>query len=256
MQITILGSGTYVPELERHCPSYLIQVGKENIVFDFGRGALGQLLKLGVDYADIDIIFITHTHADHCSELSSFLHIALAEPSFLKLMKKDIIIYGPKGLSKTVNSMKKAFNLTKFNPKFKITIKEIEDGDVISGEDWKLKSYKVKHSPDMNCLAFRLESNNKVLVYSGDSGDCQGLRNAGRNADLLILEANDPPGLKTERHMNGEKAGKLASELNVRKLVLTHISPYCLDNFDPQKDAIKYFKGDVLIAKDLMRIRV
>ena len=67
-----------------------VRAGKQNLVFDFGRGALGQLLKLGIKYYEIDAIFISHTHADHCSELSSFLHIALAEPPIGKFRKKDI----------------------------------------------------------------------------------------------------------------------------------------------------------------------
>ncbi len=81
MEITILGSGNYQPlKKDRYFPAYLVKAGKQNLVFDFGRGALGQLLKLGIKYYEIDAIFISHTHADHCSELSSFLHIALAEP--------------------------------------------------------------------------------------------------------------------------------------------------------------------------------
>jgi len=77
MEITVLGSGTYQPELKRHCSGYLIKISRQNLVFDFGRGTLDQLLKLGINYFDIDSIFISHTHADHCSELSSFLHITL-----------------------------------------------------------------------------------------------------------------------------------------------------------------------------------
>jgi len=47
MKLTILGSGTYFPELNRHFSSYLIQTNGLNLVFDFGRGALDGLIKQG-----------------------------------------------------------------------------------------------------------------------------------------------------------------------------------------------------------------
>ncbi len=47
MKLTILGSGTYQPELERHSSAYLVEIASSqaprndtNICFDFGRGAI------------------------------------------------------------------------------------------------------------------------------------------------------------------------------------------------------------------------
>ena len=120
MKITVLGSGTYVPQLDKLNSSYLVQIGKENLVFDFGRGAINQLLKKGVEYYDIDRIFITHTHADHCSELISLLHIALAGPYQEKYRTKELVIYGPKGIKKTINNLLEAFYLSDKKPVYEV----------------------------------------------------------------------------------------------------------------------------------------
>lgn len=256
MKVIILGSGTYQPELTRHSSSYLVKVGKQNLVFDFGRGVLDQLLKMHVKYHDIDVIFITHTHADHCSELGSFLHIALAEPEKGKFRRKDIAIYGPKGTKKTINHILKAFGLEKFQPQHKVELKELINDDVIKGQGWIVKSYSVKHSPDMECLAYRLESKNKILAYSGDTEDCSGLRNVCQKADVAIIETSWPEELDPKGHMTGEKVGKVARESEIKKLILTHISPYYLENFDIKNKVKEFYKGPVFIAEDLAKIKV
>ena len=108
MKITILGSGTFEPELKRHCASYLFEIGKEKIVFDFGRGAIDGLLKLKINLFDIGRIFITHFHADHFSELSSLLHWIYSAPKLGERYKFPILtIYGPEGLKKRLESLKK-----------------------------------------------------------------------------------------------------------------------------------------------------
>jgi ribonuclease BN (tRNA processing enzyme) len=257
MELIILGSGTYIPELKRHCSSYLVKVNKQNLVFDFGRGALDQLMKLGVQYYDIDAIFITHLHPDHCSELMSFLQIALIEPKELAFRKKEMTIYGPAGIKKVIKNIAKEFDFNELNkPKHKVNIKELRNNNPAKGRGWTVTSFIVKHSLNINCLAYRLESGKKTLAFSGDTKDCLGLRRACKNADLAVIEASLPKSRPVKGHMNGELTGKVAKEQGVKKLVLTHISPYYLNNFDVKKDARKFYKGPVLIAKDLMRVKI
>ena len=65
MNVTILGSGTAVPSLERNSSGVLIQEEGINTLIDFGYGTLKQLLHLGITYHGIDRIFFTHNHPDH-----------------------------------------------------------------------------------------------------------------------------------------------------------------------------------------------
>jgi len=54
--------------------------------------------------------------------------------------------------------------------------------------------------------------------------------------------------------MSGEKAGKVASDSGVKKLILSHISPYYIANFDALKDAKKHYPHSTIVANDLMKI--
>ena len=73
MKVTILGSGTAVPSLQRNSSGVLIQETEINTLVDFGYGNLRQLLNLGITYRDIDRIFFTHNHPDHMCDLIPFL---------------------------------------------------------------------------------------------------------------------------------------------------------------------------------------
>jgi len=256
MKITILGSGSYQPEYRRHSASHLVQIGEQNLVFDFGRGVLDQLQKSGVEYHQIDKIFISHLHSDHWSEIAPFLHIALAEPSTNKLRKKDVSIYGPVGFKRAYNQVLSAFDLKKFNPKYKVKVVELKNNSVIKGTSWTVKAFLVKHSSSLNCLAFRLTSAEKNFAYSGDTGDCPGLRNACHQADLAIVETSWPKKLKPTGHLTGELVGQMATQEKIKKLVCTHMTPYYLKNYNVKKIVKKYYKGPVIMAKDLLIINV
>lgn len=256
MKIVILGSGTYQPKIDRHCSSYLIKTDSKNLVFDFGRGAIDQLLKAGIKYYNIDVIFITHTHADHCSELGSFLQIALAEPQEARYRNKDLVIYGPAGIKDTIKHLLDAFGLSDKEPKFKIEVRELKNNDSIKAENWMVKSFEVKHSTKNKCLAYRLESSNKVIAYSGDTEYCEGLKSACKDADLAVIETNNPNELEKQGHMTGRLTGKIAFESKVKKLVVAHVSPEYLEDFKVLEDIKKIYKGPVVLAEDMMKINV
>lgn len=257
MKLTILGSGTYQPELERHSSAYLIEVGKSKICFDFGRGAVDQLLKVGVAITQIEAIFISHWHPDHVSDLLSILHYSNAPlPDELAILSKPRVkplkIYGPKG---TKNSISHLFDALMADMKQNIEVIELGQ-DEVKDNEYRVKSFPTIHNPDIDVLCFRIEADNKVLAYSGDSVESEGLNQAIKDADLAVIEASWPERVNPTTHLTGQRAGKIAAEENVKKLVLTHIAPYYLKGFNPQKDAAEYFKGEVILARDLLKIEI
>ena len=60
--------------------------------------------------------------------------------------------------------------------------------------------------------------------------------------------------------IGGGLAGALAAirarEMGVKKLVITHMAPYYMQKFDPQKDAESTFGKEVILAKDLMEMKI
>jgi ribonuclease BN (tRNA processing enzyme) len=252
MELIILGSGTFVLEKNRKCSSYLLKDGKNKILFDFGQGTSHQLAKLEIDYYEIKNIFISHMHADHSSELVPFALFILYAPDKKKL-KLPYTIYGPRGIKKDFQNLLKTFHLEKSKNLNRIKIKELCNDSVKVGK-LLIKSFEVEHEKNMNCLSYKIINKKKSICYSGDSSYCKGLKESCMDVDLAILESTAPKSWKLESHMNGEDAGKLAEQCNVKKTILTHVAKEYL--FQVKKDVKKNYKGITLIAKDLMRVKL
>jgi len=262
-EIIILGSGTFKPELKRHCSGYLVKIGDENLLFDFGRGVLDNIMKTKTKYYDINKIFITHAHSDHCSELIPFIGVFISlfwtnfpYPEDKKLKNQKIIIYGPRGIKKAIFHFLKALAWDESKYIDNLIIRELSNGTIVKGKNWKVKCFTAEHSKRIRSFAYRIESENKILAYCGDGIYSKGMLDACRDADIAILEATLPLHLRPRKqgHLSASDAGKIARKANVKKLILTHISPEAL-KLNPKKKAEKYYKKPVIIAKDLLKIK-
>jgi ribonuclease Z len=63
LRVTLLGTGTPSPVMNRFGPSTLVEAGGEKFVFDAGRGAMQRLFQLGIRF--MENLFLTHLHSDH-----------------------------------------------------------------------------------------------------------------------------------------------------------------------------------------------
>src|SRR5436305_15344208 len=68
-KVTLLGTGTPIPDLDRFGPSTLVEAGNKKLLFDAGRGATIRLRQINVSkgsiMSKIDALFLTHYHSDH-----------------------------------------------------------------------------------------------------------------------------------------------------------------------------------------------
>ena len=248
MKVTILGSGTPAPRLNRNMSSYLFEADNKKILFDTGPGTIRQLLKIKVDLLDISNIFYTHLHNDHINDLPAIIW----SNNYGNSRKKELNLYGPKGFKKYFNTLiKTILKLKDKDLGFKVNIKEMKPGTSVKINNVKIKSFKTRHT--YNSVAYRIEQGKKILTYSGDTGYCRGIIDAGKNADLLILECSFPTVMIN--HLTPQLAGKIARKANAKKLVLTHFYPEC-DRLDVKKLCKKEFDGEVVVGKDFLLLRL
>ena len=91
--VTILGSGTCVPSIERSSCAVMLQVSKTRLLFDSGPGTMRRLLRTNTTIFDVDFIFYSHFHPDHTAELVPFL-FATKYPDMRQRKKVLTIIAG------------------------------------------------------------------------------------------------------------------------------------------------------------------
>jgi len=73
MKLTILGSGTCIPNKKRGSSGYLLETSVSKMLLDCGSGTTWKLEQIGINYLEIDHIFFSHIHPDHTGDLVPFL---------------------------------------------------------------------------------------------------------------------------------------------------------------------------------------
>lgn len=248
MQIYILGSGTGIPNSKRGSSGYFLSLGKSKILFDCGNGTTWKLEKLGINYLEIDHIFITHLHPDHNSDLIPFL-FATKYPVENK-RTKPLKIWGPRGFKNFFYLLAKPFNGW-IEPQC-LEINELE-ANYYEFEDFNFYCIKTPHTE--SSLAFKINSEGKILVYSGDTDFFEPLVDFSRNCNLLIVECSLPDKHKAKGHMTPSEVIKLINQSNPKKTVLTHLYPVC-DELDFVEQIRNDTGSDVIVAEDLMKIKI
>lgn len=249
MKLTILGSGTCIPNANRGSSGYLIETPKSKILLDCGAGTTWKLEKIGVNYLEIDHIFISHLHPDHTGDLVPFLFGT--KYSGNKTREKPLFIWGGKGFIKFFEALKKVYG-TWIVPK-DLVVDEIRGGSE-TFQDFKLVSAKVPHTE--NSHAYKITAEEKSIVYSGDTDYSESLINLAAKCDLLIIEcalANDDS--KRKGHLTPNEVIKTITEAQPKKVVVTHFYPEC----DEEK-VVETIKANVDIevieAQDLLELDI
>lgn len=121
-----------------------------------------------------------------------------------------------------------------------------------------LQAIAVDHGP-VPALAFRIEYKGYSIVYSGDTGSRgPNMITIAQDADLLIYDTAITADLPTNPvfhvlHTEPARIGEVAQAANVKKLVLSHITPVTEPRLKEVKKVIRSqaYTGKIIEAKDL-----
>ncbi len=120
-----------------------------------------RMAEAGISFKDIDIVFITHFHVDHISDLFALLW-ALKYPR-LKRAKKLMLI-GPEGFLHFYDSYIKPVVFPKRFDSFEIEILEICKR--MDFEGFSVSAISSVHTKES--ISYKFEESGKTLVIGGD----------------------------------------------------------------------------------------
>lgn len=250
MKITLLGSGTMVPSLERNSSGALIQNAEKKSLIDCGYGTLHQLLRLQIDPKEIDRIYFTHNHPDHICDLVPLLFAG--RYPLAPREKKLEIVAGP-GFKKFFDGILKAYNGWLTPKTYAIEIIE-QDEETREYDGLMVTTAKVKHLPISR--GYRIvDEQGKIAAFSGDTDTCDAMIELGKNADLMILECATPDDLKIDGHLSPTSAAHLAKKSQCKKLCLTHFYPPC-DLTEFRHIVTRIYTGELFLAEDGMEFQL
>jgi len=251
MEVVFLGTGCGVPSKRRASPALLIEIKEKPFLFDSGPGSLRRLHEAGIKWNDLTHIFYTHFHVDHIGDLPAIL-FAAKNPEDLR--EKDLVILGPKGLKDFYAQLLRLYGDQIISSHYKVNIEEMEDKEEREFEGIKIFTRTLQHTP--RSLGYRIEdAGGKAIVYSGDTDYCRELVLLAQDADLAIFESSFPDKMKVSGHLTPPLACKMAQEAGCKRLVLTHFYPIC-EGYDLFEEMKGIFRGELILAEDLMKVRV
>ncbi len=285
-EITMLGTSSAVPTVQRNLSSVAIRKNGDILLFDCGEGTQRQMMKYGLSYMGIRAIFISHMHLDH------FLGVfGIVETMRLNNRQTELAIYVPAGSANA------------FTKKHFTKIIEYKPGLVAEFEGFSISAFKTSHS--INSFGFVLQEKDrrrfyekkakslgvrgplfsklskqgkikigkktikledvtylqkgKKIVYTGDTAPCLDVKKAAKQADLLIHEATFCEDKKEDaaqaKHSTAFRAAKTAASAKAKLLLLTHISGRYRDEKQILTEAKKAFKN-AKVAYDGMKLGV
>ena len=249
MKVMLLGTGATLPQYNRNASGLIVQINEDFLLFDCGNGVLRQIEKGQIDFTQIRYIFISHLHADHISDLP-----ILMQANIMRKNPEIVKIYGPSTIKKKLEIWFSEIYPYLTKVLSQLDIEEITSGSLIENQGWRVQCIPVCHN--IEAFGFKITSK-KVMVYSGDTGFCEELIQAAKNADLLIHECSYPTAFGTDGHTTPLELGLIAQQANVEKLVLTHFYPVCAGRErEMLKDIRTNFQGKIVFGKDFLKIEV
>jgi len=184
LDLLFLGSGNAFGAGGKAFSSFLLN---GRYLFDCGPTVLQQLRKAGVPPSDIEVVLVSHFHADHFFGLP-FLFL----DARYKGRTKDICVVGPPGIQERTETLLRIGypGVLETEPTFKRRYIEVADGFQANVAGLSVLASVVDHVAEMECFAFRAELGDRSLVYSGDTTLCDGLLRLVKDADVIVLECS------------------------------------------------------------------
>ena len=277
-KLIVLGSGTPNPDPNRAGSAYAVVVNETPYLIDFGPGIIRRAASLSPPWGgkieamtvkNFEHAFLTHIHSDHSAGLADLL----LTPWIMGRDEK-LNLFGPKGLEQMASSSLEAFEddinyriygtqpSNKMGYKFNFYL--LSEGLIYEDENVSVEAFTVPHGSFDDAYGFRFTTEDKVIVFSGDTGPSKTLEKFAAGADILVHEVYSNAGFlkKTKdwqiyhqgHHTSTFEVGEIASRAKPKLLLLSHILFWGSTTDEILKETQSTYKGEIKIAEDLMII--
>ena len=277
-KLIVLGSGTPNPDPNRAGSAYAVVVNETPYLIDFGPGIIRRAASLSPPWGgkieamtvkNFEHAFLTHIHSDHSAGLADLLLTPWVMGRDSKLN-----LYGPSGLEQMASSILEAFEddinyrINGTQPSndvgYKFNFNLLTEGVVYKDKNITVEAFKVPHGTFDDAYGFRFTSQDKVIVFSGDTGPSTTLEEFATNADILVHEVYSNAGFQEKtkdwqkyhqgHHTSTFEVGQIASRAKPKLLLLSHILFWGSTNDEILAETRSTYSGQIRIAEDLMII--
>lgn len=222
MRLAFIGSGDAFGSGGRLNTCFHVTGEKVNFLIDCGASSLIGLKAQRVALNEIQVIFVTHFHADHFGGIPFFM----LDAQFFSKRTDPLSIVGPTDLTRWYERvMETAFPGSSYTkPKFPLLLVELEASQSTTVAGVKVKPFQVNHgNPGGLSFSYRLEAEGRTIAYTGDTEWTDELIRVGENADLFVAEAYFFE-KKVKLHLDLGTLIKKLPLIRTKRVILTHMS--------------------------------
>ena len=259
--VSYLGTGSGGSTLRNHTAMVLDCPGGERILLDAASGntVLRHSEQLGMSPTEFDHCLLSHSHPDHCEGLPHIemrrsrrnpaeqpMQVYGSERAMSDL--STLMAYPQRGLTVDADVVRRRDGRQVF------TFRPTDPGDWVQlTPTLRAKCAPVDHIG--GAVAWRVESGDLAVVFSGDTRWCPSLAELAEGATLLIHEAlcveAERQRAEETAHSTAAEAARIAQLAGVKALTLTHIdNAYHLDTEPLLAEARSIYDGPVSVAFD------
>jgi ribonuclease Z len=271
-KVTLLGTGSPEPRMDRFGPGVLVEAGKKILLFDCGRGTAQRIQQLKIPFAAVDALFLTHLHSDHTVGIPD-----LWLSGWNRGRKTPLQVWGPAGTAAMMSHLAEAYQ-------FDTHIRQVDDGlpgqgvavvahdigeaVVYDRDGIKVTAFLVDHGIVKPALGYRIDFEGHSAVLSGDTRYSENLIRHSQGVDLLIHEVinldtfrTNNPTMSAARvqavvghHTTPEIAGTIFAKLKPKLAVYTHIVAGSATDLVPPTR--RNYSGPLEVGEDLMSFEI
>ncbi len=229
LKVTFAGTGDAFASGGRLNTCFIVDAPGLRFAIDFGATSLSALNKIGIAHNSIDVILLTHFHADHCAGVPSLMMDAMLGAK----RETPLTVAGPVETQARMKEIGQALypGSQAMTPKFDVTMIEMETLREYRIGDLKVTTYPAIHTVQANPTSMRVEVAGKVIAYTGDSAWNEHIPDLARGADLFISECYFFS-KAVPFHMNYPDLKAHWDELEAKRVILTHMGPEMLAHAD------------------------
>ena len=260
MELQVVGHRAGWPDVKSPTSAYLVFAESATILLDCGAGVTSVLRDL-IDVQDLDGIWISHMHPDHCFDLQILAMVRSYQRNSVQPRDRNETgrcpLYLPIGATEKVKAVNDLYQADTpeyqyFNSMFTDEFECIEYSprDTLKLGDCTMQTMPMVHAGGSSAIRIS-DAEGKSIVYSGDTGWCDQLVDLATGADLLVCETTvDEPDKSGQGHLCAREAGRVAAESGTEHLLLTHFFDVTDDALRQRvQDASSLYDGRVTLAE-------
>lgn len=220
VQVTVIGSEPAWPSAARACSGYLVRSGDTTLLVDCGTGVFAQLRTI-FRPEELTGIIISHLHFDHWADLVPFRYYLRYEA---RSSAPPRLYLPPDGAAKLQgiteafdrddDFLAGTFDTSEYDPEQELQIGQI-----------RIAFRRTLHP--IETYAMKLASQDRVIVYSADTGWDESLAQFVSGAHLFLCEtawgAGESGG---PMHLTATEAARLATLGQASQLALIHLAEH------------------------------